>query len=501
MTHDIDRLERLAPTDSCARRMLIEAFDRQGDQRSKLLRLTAFPHDQNWNAILLECEKWDPIYLGEVVEWLSPYLSQWPDHLRGVGVSWLNKHFANMQNPIARLVRTLSMDGYWSGGVIPLERVAALLDANDLANIRKLSFASRHLCDEHINQIIKIPYIERITDLNLSDNREISAEGIRSLVSANSLGNLKRLQLSSICPTIDDGLLSPSNTRKIIEFCKAFCHDSSLNSLTHLDLSDNFLGGMGLPTLLNSPLINSLTHLDLSSNSLGREGVDIIAQSSSLRFLTELSLAGNGLDDVAVGRLAASKSHGRLKEINLSYNKITSEGIELMAQSPWLENLQRLYLSNGGPDERLGPRGAAILANAPWFQNLTELVLCNQSLGDAGVAALAMAPRNAKFEQLDFGDNIERSDRPHIRNPMSDAAAVIFAKAFPCLEQLRSLRLGKHQIGDIGARALADSYALERLVELDLHDNSISEAGATALRESRCLRSIIELHVYRVHAE
>ena len=61
---------------------------------------------------------------------------------------------------------------------------------------------------------------------------------------------------------------------------------------------------------------------------------------------------------------------------------------------------------------------------------------------------------------------------------------------------LFSLYLGSNEIGDEGARALAQSEHLASLTLLDLGNNEIRDEGARALAQSEHLASLSQLHLY-----
>ena len=137
--------------------------------------------------------------------------------------------------------------------------------------------------------------------------------------------------------------------------------------------------------------------------------------------------------------------------------------------------------------ERIGDNGAMELAKALRSDKRLRLVdLWSNGIGPAGAKALAEALFvNDKLEKLYLNDNAIGSE---------GAAAIIAALGCPrsqpnaCSKSsLQHLWLSRNQLGDAGAKALADGLSdgkARRLQALDLWENGISPAGGVALAKA-----------------
>ena len=79
---------------------------------------------------------------------------------------------------------------------------------------------------------------------------------------------------------------------------------------------------------------------------------------------------------------------------------------------------------------------------------------------------------------------------------IGDAGAKAIANS-QTLSKLTSLDLSRNHIGEAGAQALADSQTLSRLTSLDLGDNNIGAEGAKAIADSQNLSELISLDLDR----
>jgi Ran GTPase-activating protein (RanGAP) involved in mRNA processing and transport len=127
---------------------------------------------------------------------------------------------------------------------------------------------------------------------------------------------------------------------------------ASLTSITHLDLSDNYIGGAGIK-IIASGLKNmtSLTHLDLSRNEFGTNGfLDVVSAMKVLNSLTYLELAANKIQKLGcLALVAALDSLQGLQHLGLNYNNFGDAGVSaLISALPTLTNLSELNLMGTG---------------------------------------------------------------------------------------------------------------------------------------------------------
>jgi hypothetical protein len=146
------------------------------------------------------------------------------------------------------------------------------------------------------------------------------------------------------------------------------------------------------------------------------------------------------------------------------------EGAEALAGSPYLKRLTTLDLYESG----LEVAGVRALARSASLAGLTTLVLggaCREVDGDAWAAALVEPPAQLarlKYLHLSF-------------NSIGDAGVRALAAA-PQLACLTTLDLTSNQCGGEGARALVDSAHLRGLRALKLRGNPLDANARSLLR-------------------
>jgi uncharacterized protein (TIGR02996 family) len=204
------------------------------------------------------------------------------------------------------------------------------------------------------------------------------------------------------------------------------------------------------------------------------DGFDVLAQVSALARFTDLSAydephwaARDGdrehrfNDDLQA--VLASAHCPRLRSLELNTCQLGPRGAKALADCPRLESLIHLDLC----DNYVGDEGLAALAASPYLTHLRKLSL-HDYIGAQGAAALAQAPNLAGLTYLD------------IRCDIGPEGARALA-ASPYLYQLKSLLLHGGCIGDEGVKALARSRVLANLEYLGLSSNDLTDDGARAL--------------------
>src|SRR5262249_44788613 len=130
----------------------------------------------------------------------------------------------------------------------------------------------------------------------------------------------------------------------------------------------------------------------------------------------------------------------------------SADGLTALANSPLAGRLRALHLY----DNPLGDVGVAALVTGR-FPSLTELGLGYTDMGPGGLRALGEAPFARQLTDLHLGGC-----------RFGDAGAAVLAGAH--LPALRSLSLSSCDVGEEGARALADSAELPAELTLDLQN-------------------------------
>jgi hypothetical protein len=146
------------------------------------------------------------------------------------------------------------------------------------------------------------------------------------------------------------------------------------------------------------------------------------------------------------------------------------------------ERLHDLALSCCG----LGSRGGARLAARPWLAQLESLDLLKNKLTCADACGIVRNARALTSLQL-RGNRFGGQLAPLVREPT--------------LATLRMLFLGRTELDDDDAVALAQSPVLAGLEILDVADNRIGDRGARALAASPYLTGLTELWIGRLAVE
>jgi hypothetical protein len=147
-----------------------------------------------------------------------------------------------------------------------------------------------------------------------------------------------------------------------------------------------------------------------------------------------VSLDGDHWDSTA-GHLLASRPELRFHTLFLRGMRLGDEGMKAMISSPAFASVTRLSVERCG----ITDRSVCALAQSPHAENLKELYLCNRQGIETGLL---------------------------------------------------------NEMGDTGAKALANSPRLAQLVEIDLWNTGVSDAGVKALVTSPYLTSLSTLTVW-----
>ena len=221
-----------------------------------------------------------------------------------------------------------------------------------------------------------------------------------------------------------------------------------------------------------SPMLAGVRELDLCNCDLGRDGLTTLTRSPHLRNLHALDLGFNALDDACVELLARSPALPSLSTLALNDNDtIGDAGLAALAASPFFAGLTTLDVS--GND--IGDAGITTAVGSPSFARLRVLRVAGNRVGDAGVAALARSPLFARM--------LKAEPKLDLRsNAIGHAGAAVLA-ANRALADCTELDLSGNYLGDLGVTALLDSPHLGRLRALRLGRNQLTDAGVAACRE------------------
>lgn len=271
----------------------------------------------------------------------------------------------------------------------------------------------------------------------------------------------------------------------------------------HLHLLD--LGGC-LRAAFASPYLGRLSALTVYAQHAGDGLGRAVADSPHLGGLKALYLGRNRLRDSGVRALADSPGLASLETLDLSENDLSEAGARALAGAAHWPGLRALELAHN----RLGPDGAAAVAGSPRLSGVRRLGLADSGLGGsdtaAGLADLLRVPG------LDLGGNglgpadlkailsgpgghpVRLRDLDLSHNELGEPGARVLAES-PALAGLASLRLAGCDITDEAAGVLAGSPHLGRLAELDLGNNPVGDVGFRAFLEAPGLKGLRRLVV------
>jgi uncharacterized protein (TIGR02996 family) len=253
-----------------------------------------------------------------------------------------------------------------------------------------------------------------------------------------------------------------------------------------LDVSDS------LPAVLQSPYLGRLSALTVHGQHVGEPLARAVARSEYLSGLRKLALTRNRLGDDAAGQLALAPNLANLEELDLGENEIGETGARALAASPHLGKLRVLDVRGN----RFGPAGAEAVAGSERLASIQRLGLAGNDVGLPRLLALPGAHHLLRIPALDLAGNglTPASLQAILHRPagaegavrlreldvsfkeLGDAGARLVANC-PHLAKLTLLRLANCDIRDDGARALAGSPHLNEVEELALENNPIDDAG------------------------
>jgi uncharacterized protein (TIGR02996 family) len=276
----------------------------------------------------------------------------------------------------------------------------------------------------------------------------------------------------------------------------------------HLHLIDV---GSSLPTVLQSSYLSRLAALTIFASHLGEPLARAVARCPHLSGLRALHLGRNRLADDAADHLAGSVTFANLEELDLSENELGETGARALAASPYLGKLRRLELRSN----QLGPAGAEAVAGSERLASLHHLGLGLNEVGVSRLHSLSRVSDLMRVPSLDLSGNglgvaglkaiLSRPPMPaegpepvRLReltlshNELGEDGARILAECL-LLAGLTALRLAGCGIPDEGSQALAHSPHLGRLTALDLGNNPISDPGLRPFTDPSHLRSLRRL--------
>ncbi len=260
----------------------------------------------------------------------------------------------------------------------------------------------------------------------------------------------------------------------------AVLNSSYLSRLDSLTVYAQHVGEPLARALARSPHLGELRALFLGRNRFADDAAEHLASSPVLTNLEELDLTENDLGETGARALAASPHLGKLRRLQLRHNQLGPSGAEAVASSERLGSLERLGLA--GND--MGSPRLHSLSRIADLLRIPVLDLAGNGLNAAGLSSIVeRAPAETHLRELDIG-----------HNDLGDAGARLLAES-PQLAGLKVLRLTACNITDEGARLLATSPHLNKLAVLDLGNNPVNDPGFRAFVETTQMKSLKRLIV------
>ncbi|MGZ3452446.1 MAG: TIGR02996 domain-containing protein [Polyangiales bacterium] len=145
-------------------------------------------------------------------------------------------------------------------------------------------------------------------------------------------------------------------------------------------------------------IVSHLRSLDLSQQHVDAARAKMF-ESKVWTGLRELSLWGNPVGAAGVRVLAGCSSLAGLKRLGLSSCELDAEAIEALSRAPFFETLEHLHLEfNDG----LGPAAARAITRG---RSLVTLNLTRVGVGDEGIEAIAASSAMSNLESIWLAGN------------------------------------------------------------------------------------------------
>jgi Leucine Rich Repeat (LRR) protein len=296
-----------------------------------------------------------------------------------------------------------------SGNAVGSEGVGYIANSPYLANLEYLNLSNNNIYEREggMGYLANSPYLKKLKELYL-DNNVIKNAGVIKLVASENVKNLEVLSLNS-------NLIGPFGAQKIAD-------SEYLQSLRVLNLRNNGIKFTGAYNLVISPNYKKLETLRIGSNGLDfRHGyrtrkfkynpaqhARLFMQDWQLTSLKTLDLSNNYVGIDLIREMFLPRYKLALDELDLSNNRdIKAEAVELIANTPLLENLKVLNLS------RIGDVNAGIIAivTSKYITNLTHFYAAGLALNKKSYNQLINSTNFDNLIELVVPGNWESPDQ------------------------------------------------------------------------------------------
>lgn len=260
-----------------------------------------------------------------------------------------------------------------------------------------------------------------------------------------------------------------------------------LKNLKILNLKGNDIGNKGIKRLLYSNALRNLTELHLAKNNIEDEKIAWylmdLENQDVLPNLKVLNLYANNIGDHFVSILAQSKTIKKLEVLNLGYNNIEDRGLIAIARSQVFENLKELFLDvtdGHGLSKGDGPQNTGIeaIAQSPYLQNLEILTLGSFHVGHEESELFVRSRTFKNMRMLTWN------------SALFSVNALSFLGASETFKNLTILSLYNGLIGDEGVEQITNGSTLINIQELYLGVNNITDRGCQSLSTLKHLKAL-----------
>jgi len=217
-----------------------------------------------------------------------------------------------------------------------LDRVLAGAREPRMILVRRLSLTHTDFEGQKFQQLIRSPYLEHLTSLELTWPG-LDLDQLVTLLYHRSLSRLTEFSLEGA--ELGDGaidvlcLTSFVHRLEVLELERNELSDGAISrlidelgpSLRVLDLSSNHITSRGFASICNAPHLTSLERLSLWNNAIGDDGVEALVESSFLPRLSALDLERNQLTDLAAELLLDWEGLSRMTRLDLGHNPMSED--------------------------------------------------------------------------------------------------------------------------------------------------------------------------------
>ncbi|KAG2383315.1 hypothetical protein C9374_004652 [Naegleria lovaniensis] len=355
-------------------------------------------------------------------------------------------------------------------------------------HLTRLRLKSVYLSLDHVKCIMQSGNVQKLRELDLSENYEIGANSMQYIYEAK-LDELESLDLNG-CRIGKEGLkLLLLGRNRSLEQDHQVLHSSSssssntssqwfLKNLTHLNLADNELYDEGA-TLIANRCFPHLTHLNLAQNYISHDGVDAITMNAAANFKSLRKLTLDRYNDNHV-LSPISVNWVRLNRVfDGTESKRVETSVRYLTSMPCFENAQIISLNeNSITDEGL----LEILDRS---KNVTDLSLAKNLFTIQGAKSIGSATNLNKLTRLDLS-----------RNSMMSNEGIRSILKNPSLRNLTTLILNESRSSQEDYMLLFNCPYLSNLTQLDIcFVTRFSKAGVKALGSSPYLTKLTALHM------